>query len=133
MSEHKEFKLSKNDAEPLVTQVKDFSWPSPFTYGSCKLSGMLEGTLGRGPTIRLHSDGNGEVLATFYSESSGDAWVIKDIHIINSGGAVVCVVSKHISSPGTVTDRQEITWTGSFTFDPNVFLEATTMNFEYSC
>lgn len=133
MSDHREFKLSKDDAEPLVTQFRDFSWPSPINDGSCKLSGMLDGTLNKGPTIRLGSDGSGQILATFYSESSGDAWVIKDIHLIDSGGAVVCVISKHISSPGTVTDREEITWIGSFTFDPNVFSIVTTMNFEYSC
>ncbi|HEY1803734.1 MAG TPA: DUF6294 family protein [Terracidiphilus sp.] len=133
LSEHKKFKLSKNDAKPLVVQSRDFIWPTPFTYGSCKLSGMLYGTLNQGPTIRLRSDGSGEVLATFYSESSDDAWVIKDIHLIDGAGAVVCVIPQHISSPGTVTDRQEITWVGPFTFDPDVFSIVAHVTFEYSC
>jgi hypothetical protein len=132
MSNNKEFKLSKNDAEPLVIQTKDFTWANPFTYGSCKLSGALDGTLNKGPTIRIRSDGTGEVIATFYSDSSGDAWIIKDLHLIDSGGVALSIIL-HLSSPATVTDRQEIFWSGPFTYDPNFFFAITTCNFEYHC
>jgi hypothetical protein len=105
-------------------QVLDLSWGAPLHAGHCKLSGFLSGTLNNGPTLRLLSDGTAELLATFYSDDSGDVWVVSGLDLKDNHGVTLFTIP-HFSSPATATDREEISWTPELHF-PAVFFPSIT-------
>ncbi|MFE9323531.1 DUF6294 family protein [Nocardia sp. NPDC052278] len=98
---------SKFEADDI--QSRDLMWSAPIFHGDCKLSGLIFGTLDKGPTFRFRSDGTCELLARFYSSGSGDAWVIHNLDLKDANGTVLFTMPK-FSSPGTVTENQVIDW-----------------------
>jgi hypothetical protein len=88
-----------------AVQTADFMWSAPLRSGDCKLSGLIGGTLDKGPTLRLRSDGTAELLSRFFSTDDGDAWVVVRLVLFDRNGTALFTFPR-FSSPGTVTDNQ---------------------------
>jgi hypothetical protein len=113
-------------------KVRDFTWNNPILHGHCKLSGLIAGTLNKGPTLRLRSDGTAELLATFFSESSNDAWVVRGLDLNDNHGVTLFTIP-HFSGPGTTTVRQSISWTANLAFPAVFFRSITQANMHHHC
>jgi hypothetical protein len=117
---------------PRAVQTLDLSWSAPILHGDCKLSGLLDGTLNKGPTLRLQSDGTAELLAIFFSSSSGDAWLITGLDLQDNHGVTLFTIPR-FASPGTTTDRQSIDWTPNLVFPAVFFSSITQANMHHHC
>ncbi|MBB6377043.1 hypothetical protein BKA01_004301 [Pseudonocardia eucalypti] len=113
-------------------QAADFMWGAPLRSGDCKLSGLINGTLDKGPTLRLRSDGTAELLSRFFSTDDGDAWVVVRLVLFDSNGTALFTFPR-FSSPGTVTDNQVINWVARLSFPAVFFSSVTGANMTYSC
>lgn len=113
-------------------QAADFMWGAPLRSGDCKLSGLINGTLDKGPTLRLRSDGTAELLSRFFSTDDGDAWVVVRLVLFDNNGTALFTFPR-FSSPGTVTDNQVINWVARLSFPAIFFSSVTGANMTYSC
>ncbi|MEU7819000.1 DUF6294 family protein [Pseudonocardia sp. NPDC049154] len=113
-------------------QTADFMWGAPLRSGDCKLSGLIGGTLDKGPTLRLRSDGTAELLSRFFSTDDGDAWVVVRLVLLDRNGTALFTFPR-FSSPGTVTDNQVINWIARLSFPAVFFSSVTGANMTYSC
>ncbi len=116
----------------LAIQTADFRWGAPLRYGDCKLSGLLSGTLDKGPTLRLRSDGTAELLSRFFSTDDGDAWVIERLVLSDNNGTALFTFPR-FWSPGTVTDNQVINWIARLSFPAIFFSSVTGASVSYRC
>jgi hypothetical protein len=122
-------------AEELDTRAllaADFMWGAPLRSGDCRLSGLINGTLNNGPTLRLRSDGTAELLSRFFSTDDGDAWVVVRLVLTDRNGTGLYTFPR-FSSPGTVTDNQVINWVARLSFPAVFFSSVTGASMTYSC
>jgi len=132
--------LSASTAEPApeerldtrAVQAFDLTWGAPLRSGDCRLSGLVGGTLDKGPTLRLRSDGTAELISRFFSTDDGDAWVVVRLVLLDRNGTVLFTFPR-FSSPGTVTDNQVIDWIARLSFPAVFFSSVTGANMTYSC
>lgn len=115
-----------------AVQTADFMWGAPLRSGDCKLSGLIFGTLDKGPTLRLRSDGTAELLSRFFSTDDGDAWVVVRLVLSDNNGTALFTFPR-FSSPGTVTDNQVINWIARLSFPAIFFPSVTGATMTYSC
>lgn len=115
-----------------AVQTADFMWGAPLRSGDCKLSGLINGTLDKGPTLRLRSDGTAELLSRFFSTDDGDAWVVVRLVLSDNNGTSLFTFPR-FSSPGTVTDNQVINWVAQLSFPAIFFSSVTGATMTYSC
>lgn len=113
-------------------QIQDLTWNTPILHGHCKLTGLLEGNQNKGPTLRLRSDGTAELLAVFYSDNSGDAWLVRGLDLQDNHGVTLYTIPQ-FASPGTVTDREEINWTADLHFIAVFFPSITGATMHHHC
>jgi hypothetical protein len=118
--------------DTFAIQTSDFMWGAPLRYGDCKLSGFLSGTLDKGPTLRLRSDGTAELLSRFFSTDEGDAWVIERLVLSDNNGTALFTFPR-FWSPGTVTDNQVINWIARLSFPAIFFSSVTGASMSYRC
>ncbi|WP_159843835.1 DUF6294 family protein [Nocardia sp. CY41] len=113
-------------------QSREVMWSAPISHGDCTLSGLIFGTLDKGPTFRFRSDGTCELLARFFSTDSGDAWVIHNLYLQDVNGTVLFKMPK-FSSPGTVTENQVIDWVRPLLYPAIHFPYITQVTITCSC
>jgi hypothetical protein len=119
-------------SDTLAVQAFDLRWGAPLRSGDCTLSGLVGGTLDKGPTLRLRSDGTAELLSRFFSTDDGDAWVVVRLVLSDRNGTALFTFPR-FSSPGTVTDNQVINWIAQLSFPAIFFSSVTGANMTYSC
>ncbi|MEU4745888.1 DUF6294 family protein [Actinosynnema sp. NPDC023658] len=132
LSASTEERESEEKLDTLAVQAFDLTWGAPLRSGDCKLSGLVGGTLDKGPTLRLRSDGTAELLSRFFSTDDGDAWVVVRLVLSDRNGTVLFTFPR-FSSPGTVTDNQVIDWIARLSFPAIFFSSVTGANMTYSC
>ncbi|WP_329792020.1 DUF6294 family protein [Lentzea sp. DG1S-22] len=118
--------------DTLAVQAFDLMWGAPLRSGDCTLSGLIGGTLNKGPTLRLRSDGTAELLSRFFSTDDGDAWVVVRLVLTDRNGTALFTFPR-FSSPGTVTDNQVINWVAQLSFPAIFFSSVTGATMTYSC
>ncbi|MER6793108.1 DUF6294 family protein [Amycolatopsis mediterranei] len=119
-------------SDTAAFQTAEFMWGTPLRSGDCTLSGLINGTLDKGPTLRLHDDGTAELLSRFFSTDDGDAWVVVRLALLDRNRTTLFTFPR-FSSPGTVADNQVINWIAELGFPAVFFSSVTGANMTFSC
>ena len=126
--------VTKDGAADLTEGLasKWYSW-GLLTYGDC--------TMFEGARWTLYSDGNAYFDATVTSGDDDDAWLIREVRLLDSNGAVLGVLLNRYFDP---EDRRKFfcnmpdsdfryRFFAFGTFDRNLFPLIQAMNMRYSC